>query len=192
MLTNSFRCVNNVCMRGLLPASLMLGIKLPKRESQKGFTLIELLVVVAIIAILAVIGISVFAGAQGAARDGRRKSEISSISKSIEAAKDFTSGIYKYNSGDSGKDFPRGLPNDPTSGINYCIQTSNSSTTPPSSASLTTWTTGCPSGWTALSTSISTTTAGSLGATTPDVKSWTVCSTMERSTAPFCLTSLTQ
>lgn len=177
VLTFVHFCADNVYMSKSLP--------------QRGFTLIELLVVVAIISILAVIGISVFSGAQGAARDGRRKSEISSLSKSIEAAKDFTSGVYRYNTTDSGKDFPRGLPNDPTTGVNYCIQTTNSSTAPPAVAA-TNWTSGCPAGWTALFTSISTNTANNLGATTPDVKAWTLCAPMERTTTPFCLSSLTQ
>lgn len=51
----------------------------------KGFTLIELMVAIAIVAILAVIGMTVFSGTQKSARDTRRRGDIDSISKTLEA-----------------------------------------------------------------------------------------------------------
>ncbi len=166
-------------------------------NTARGFTLIEILVVISIIAILAVIGISVYSGAQGAARDGRRRSEVTSIARSIESAKDYTTGVYKYDSTTAGNDFPKGLPDDPNAAastpVHYCITTSNSSTTPPAVPN-NTWTNGgCPaSPYGTVSSSTSTTSANNLGATTPDVKSWTLCAQLERSTTPFCVSSLTK
>ena len=165
---------------------------LPKTfKNPSGFTLVELIVVISIIAILAVIGITVFSGAKGAARDGRRRSEINSISKSIEAAKNYTNNIYRYSTTDGTNDFPRGLPTDPTTGNIYCIRTNAGGTTPPPDAN-TTWTTICPVNWKDLATSMSTTISNNLGATTPDVSSWTVCASLERTTTLFCASSLTR
>jgi prepilin-type N-terminal cleavage/methylation domain-containing protein len=157
-------------------------------KQQKGFTLIELLVVISIIAILAVIGVSVFSGSQGAARDGQRRSEASSIAKSIEASKDFEKGVYAYTTADSGKDFPKGFPTDP----NYCIYTSTAASLPAAGANPASWgASACPTGFTLASTNMATATTGNLGATTPDVKSWNLCVKLERSTTPFCIKSLT-
>ncbi len=59
---------------------------LPKTTyTPQGFTLVELLVVVSIIAVLSVIGITIFTGAQKGARDARRKADVESISKALEA-----------------------------------------------------------------------------------------------------------
>ena len=68
-------------MKKLLPKSV---------RNPKGFTLVELLVVVSIIAVLSVIGITVFTGLQKNARDSRRKADIDSIAKALEA--NYTSG----------------------------------------------------------------------------------------------------
>lgn len=51
----------------------------------RGFTLVELLVVVAIIAILAIIALTIFTGVQKNARDARRRADIDSIAKTMEA-----------------------------------------------------------------------------------------------------------
>lgn len=64
---------------------------LPKTTfNPSGFTLVELLVVVSIIAVLSVIGITIFTGVQKGARDARRKADIDSIAKALEA--NYTSG----------------------------------------------------------------------------------------------------
>lgn len=52
---------------------------------KKGFTLIELLVVITIIAILAIIGLLVLTDVLKEARDTKRKADIDSISKALEA-----------------------------------------------------------------------------------------------------------
>jgi len=53
--------------------------------ARKGFTLIELLVVMAILGILSVIGIVNFQSARLKARDAKRKSDLQTIAKSLEA-----------------------------------------------------------------------------------------------------------
>lgn len=53
-------------------------------RKNKGFTLIEILVVVAIIGVLAAIGLGSFASTQAKARDSKRKSDLSAISRAVE------------------------------------------------------------------------------------------------------------
>ena len=156
------------------------------KSFSSGFTLIELMVVIAIIAILAVIGATVFAGAQGSARDGSRRSEISSLAKSIEASKDYASGSYTYTTADAGRDFPKGVPTDPSSGNVYCVD-ANTTTARPADATAK-WTTACPTNYSPLATSLAT--GGELAAGT--AKSFTICASLERAAAPFCISSLTQ
>lgn len=54
-------------------------------KNPQGFTLIELMIVVVIIAVLAVIGVTVYSNIQKNARDSRRRADIESISKALEA-----------------------------------------------------------------------------------------------------------
>ncbi len=91
---------------------------LPKSvNNQQGFTLVELLVVVTIIGVLSVVGITIFTGAQGKARDSRRKADIDSISKAIEVHFDQTAGGYLPGSDTW---FSSGVaPKDPATAVNY-------------------------------------------------------------------------
>ena len=63
-------------MRNLLPKTKL---------NPRGFTLVELLVVIVILAILGIVGITIFTGTQSKARDAKRKSDISAMSKAMEA-----------------------------------------------------------------------------------------------------------
>mgnify|MGYP001594172203 CR=1 FL=1 len=113
-------------MRRVLPNSGFTIIKAVRLEQAqwrssfdivklKGFTIIELLVVVSILAILSVIGYSIFAGAQGNARDGVRRTELNNLGKNIETTKDVTGGfpLYKYTDTQFASDYPQIKPKDP-------------------------------------------------------------------------------
>ncbi|OGK08289.1 hypothetical protein A2767_04285 [Candidatus Roizmanbacteria bacterium RIFCSPHIGHO2_01_FULL_35_10] len=65
----------------------------------KSFTLIELLIVITIIGILATLGISSYFNSLKAAKDARRKSDLSTIQKALEV-------YYQDNQG-----YPLSLPN---------------------------------------------------------------------------------
>ncbi len=66
---------------------------------KKGFTLIELLVVIAIIASLAGVMVLQFRGAQGAARDTRRKSDLRQYQLALEKYANLNNGLYPNNAG---------------------------------------------------------------------------------------------
>lgn len=70
---------------------------MPKRS---GFTLLELLIVIAILIVLAGVVIIRFSGAQGAARDTRRKSDIRQYQTALEKYANLNNGLYpNYNGG---------------------------------------------------------------------------------------------
>lgn len=159
------------------------------RISTRGFTLVELLVVISIVAILGTISMTVFSAAQGNARDGKRKSEMNSLAKAIESAKDYSAGTYKYDATLFGNDFPQNKPND----VRYCLswRTGAGNTTPPT-APITDYGTTCPTmvNETAHETLTNAFESGTAFAT-GTVVSWTLCSSLERST-PNCVGSLTR
>lgn len=67
---------------------------------RKGFTLIELLVVMVIIGILATLGIGNFATARSKARDAKRKNDLETVAKSLEA---YANDHRSYPNSSSGK-----------------------------------------------------------------------------------------
>ncbi len=153
-------------------------------KNPQGFTLIELMVVVVIIAILAVIGASVFGNVQARARDGKRRAEITAIGKSMEASKDPAGTTYKYTNIELAKDFPAGIPVDPTAAMSYC---SGFSTTAGTAAAVATTNvaSGCPTGGAtmgALSTATltsGTTNTGTSAIVGGTATSFVICASLE-------------
>lgn len=139
---------------------------------QKGFTLVELLVVMVVITVLIGISISVFSNVQSSARDAERKAEIDSIAKSLEATKNYSTGLY---SNGLLNDFPDGIPIDPDGPTKkYCIKTLDSlGTNIDNPAS---WSEGCNSGWYDVVATLDLSTA----------KKWKVCASLESSDTVFC------
>lgn len=163
----------------------------------KGFTLIEILVVISIIAILAVIGVSVFSGAQGSARDGRRRSEVSSLSKSIESAKNFEDNTYTYATADFNKDFPKGISDPQTGTQEYCLLVNTNVVKAPDIPTANTLdaskcvTMTCPTTLTPASVCVtSIVTASGLSTGLSGAKAWTLCAALERGSKPSCVQSL--
>lgn len=146
----------------------------------QGFTLIELLVTITIIAILAVIGVAVFTGAQRNARDGTRRANMESLSKSIESAKDpanTTAGAYSYTAALFATDYPGGLKD--TSAFVYCL-VNNSATADPAA----TWTTSCPAGYLTLIDA-----SGVYTTAVSGTSGWKICAPLEGGTG-YCKKSL--
>ncbi len=162
---------------------------LPKSlNNPKGFTLVELMVVVIIIAILSVIGFTLFTNAQAQGRDGRRRTEINSMAKAIETAKDPATSIYVYTAADFAQDFPNIVPSDPRVATPYCVATDITVPPSPPTAATINATSGCPAG--------STATLNPFAAPPfpppfpPNTTGWVLCASLERSAAPYCVRSL--
>ena len=71
-------------------------LKVSSLKLATGFTLIELLVVIAIIGILAALGTVTYSDSQQKSRDSRRKSDLETIRKALELAKQDSAGSYTY------------------------------------------------------------------------------------------------
>ena len=148
-----------------------------------GFTLVELLVVISIIAILATVGVASFNVAQQSARDGRARSDVTNIAKSIETSRnsDPVTGTvaYTYSAANYTSDFKTA----PAGKNAYCIKTGSSDVADPIAQDA--WTTVCPgsdpaAGWSPVSIGISA------------VNYWKICTYLERNTSPLCIASLSQ
>lgn len=110
-----------------------------KKMDRKGFTLIELLVVVSIIAVLSTIGITVFNSAQANARDAKRRGDIDSIAKVLEANFGKTKPNFYTNAAQANFN-SKLFPQDPKNTNNnvYCFAQSTAiSVTPPLTGSFT-------------------------------------------------------
>lgn len=146
---------------------------------KKGFTLIELMVVIAILAVIGLISISLYGNAQKTARDGRRRSDIDQMAKSIESARDFTSkdSPYTYKTDQYNEDYANSLPTDPSPSKNYCYKSANDAKILDPSL---TWDTGCPVGWLAFDSNVN----------IDKVRYWKVCASLENTSVVYCKASL--
>ncbi len=167
-------------------------------KTARGFTLIELLVTISIISILAVIGISVYGNAQKGARDGVRRTEISSFAKSIESVRDFEGGTYTYSGTQYSADYPQKKPVDPLKSAaapQYCVAWGlGVAATPP--ANPVTWATDAPCPTDAVSATQSTwnqvlvnSSATFVTAITAQ-KYWKICAKLEATGLPYCVGSI--
>ncbi|MBI2020275.1 prepilin-type N-terminal cleavage/methylation domain-containing protein [Candidatus Daviesbacteria bacterium] len=86
--------------------------------NKKGFTLVELLVVIAILAILAIIGIVIFTGLTKNANESRKKSDVETIAKVLEAQ---YSPIAGYPNPLAGTFFASGIVPTPPEGGTYNV-----------------------------------------------------------------------
>lgn len=159
-----------------------------------GFTLIELLVVIAIIAILATVSYSVFSGAQGSARDGVRRSQLQSIAKSIESARDYAGDKYTYDYTAFTADFPKASDMIPASDsfVRYCVYSGDTKLTtfPGSGTSCTGLAGEAPD---VTFGDLFTLASGKISALANSIsakKYWAVCVILERTSVPYCQSSL--
>lgn len=153
-------------------------------KNDSGFTLVELLVVISIIAILATVGVATFNVAQQSARDGRARSDVTNIAKSIETSRSsdpLTGAVaYTYSAANYTSDFKTA----PVGKNAYCIL--NGTSVIPGDPT-TAWTTTCPGGgpndnWSLVS-----------NGTVATTSYWKVCTWLERDTTkPYCVASLSQ
>lgn len=127
------------------------------------------MVSIAIVAVLSSTGLVVFSNAQSAARDSKRREDVTAIAKALESKKSstFTGAT---------------LPQDPKNTNKYCFQalTTVPPVAPPLKATAWDATGACPTApgtWTDIS-------AGGAETTFGAATSWTVCTLLEQGTAP--------
>ena len=166
----------------------------------RGFTLIELLVTISIIAILSVIAVSVYGNAQKTARDGVRRTEITSLAKSIEGARDFAGGTYTYGSTQYAADYPQKKPVDPlktAAAPQYCVAWGlGAATTPPTDPATWVSTSPCPSDVATATQStwnqVLVNDSASFVTAITSQKYWKICTKLEATTLPYCVGSIQQ
>ena len=168
-----------------------------KKLLPRGFTLIELLVTISIIAILSVIAVSVYGNAQKTARDGVRRTEITSLAKSIEGARDFAGGTYTYGSTQFAADYPQKQPVDPlktAAAPQYCVAWGlGVATTPPTDPVTWASTSPCPTdAVTAIQTGwvVFVNNSASFGTAIVSQKYWKICTKLEATGLPYCVGSI--
>lgn len=154
----------------------LLTPNLPKSPNFRGFTLVELMVVISIVAILAVVGFSVFSGTQKNARDGRRRSEIDSIAKSVETMRNLGAATTSYNYSAANYTSDMKSITDPSL-LQYCIIYP----VPAGDIGITSAPTAttCPNSYVAMTAAAMT-----------NQPSWKVCTWLEATGAAYCKSNL--
>lgn len=169
--------------------------QLPNNLVSTGFSLVELLITITILIILSSIGVLTYSGIQKEVMDSKRIAEVTNISRSLEVAKDYQTNIYDYTVSDFNRDFTGFRPNDPHAPFKkYCLMANFSSNIAPAGSSSNEVdgngcvSMSCPAGST-CTTFIESPSQG-FGADIIDSKAWIICAALEKSTTPFCVSSL--
>lgn len=88
---------------------------------KRGFTLIEILVVISILGIMAGLLLASYGNAQAKSRDSKRKTDLDTIKKALELAKQDTTGQYYYPDllSSLAPTYTKTVPLDPKTNANY-------------------------------------------------------------------------